>query len=323
MTVADALAHPTWKMGPKITVDSSTLMNKGLEVIEAHLLFGAGYDQIDVVVHPQSIVHSMVEMTDGATIAQLSMPDMRLPIGYALSYPGRMATAFGAIDWATLGRLDFEVPDPVAFRCLPLAYEAGRQGGTAPACLNGANEVAVDGFLNGAPAMGRYTFGDRRGHGTFRRQRAAGLGRRPGRRRRRPGAWRPRAWPRGAVAGHLAAALRARHRPWLTTEGRAPPTEMDQREQTGALLRLAVVVVAGLIVADLFGALATVLVVLGPAGHDRPARAGPFCRRQAGGHEGERVFRGLRPSAVVGTARARRPTGSRRCRWGGTAGSSA
>ena len=149
VTVAEALAHPTWKMGPKITVDSSTLMNKGLEVIEAHLLFGAGYDQIDVVVHPQSIVHSMVEMTDGATIAQLSMPDMRLPIGYALSYPGRMATAFGAIDWATLGRLDFEVPDPVAFRCLPLAYQAGRQGGTAPACLNGANEVAVEGFLNG------------------------------------------------------------------------------------------------------------------------------------------------------------------------------
>jgi 1-deoxy-D-xylulose-5-phosphate reductoisomerase len=136
-------------MGPKITVDSSTLMNKGLEVIEAHLLFGAGYDQIDVVVHPQSIVHSMVELTDGATIAQLSMPDMRLPIGYALSYPGRMTSAFGALDWATVGRLDFEVPDPVAFRCLPLAYEAGRQGGTAPACLNGANEVAVDGFLNG------------------------------------------------------------------------------------------------------------------------------------------------------------------------------
>jgi 1-deoxy-D-xylulose-5-phosphate reductoisomerase len=147
VTVEDALAHPTWKMGPKITVDSSTLMNKGLEVIEAHLLFGAGYDQIDVVVHPQSVVHSMVEMTDGATMAQLSMPDMRLPIGYALSYPGRMATAFGAIDWATLGRLDFEVPDLAAFPCLPLAYQAGRQGGTAPACLNGANEVAVDGFL--------------------------------------------------------------------------------------------------------------------------------------------------------------------------------
>lgn len=149
VTVADALAHPTWKMGPKITVDSSTLMNKGLEVIEAHFLFGAGYDQIDVVVHPQSVVHSMVETTDGATIAQLSMPDMRLPIGYALSYPERMATPFGAIDWATLGPLGFEVPDTATFRCLPLAYEAGRQGGTAPACLSAANEVAVEAFLNG------------------------------------------------------------------------------------------------------------------------------------------------------------------------------
>jgi 1-deoxy-D-xylulose-5-phosphate reductoisomerase len=149
VTVQDALAHPTWKMGPKITVDSSTLMNKGLEVIEAHLLFGAGYDQIDVVVQPQSVVHSMVEMTDGATIAQLSMPDMRLPIAYALFYPERMDNAFGAIDWSKLGRLDFEVPDPSTFRCLPLAYDAGRQGGTAPACLNGANEVAVDGFLKG------------------------------------------------------------------------------------------------------------------------------------------------------------------------------
>jgi 1-deoxy-D-xylulose-5-phosphate reductoisomerase len=136
-------------MGPKITVDSSTLMNKGLEVIEAHLLFGVPYDQIDVVVHPQSVVHSMVEMTDGATIAQLSLPDMRLPIGYALSYPERMATPFGAIDWARLGHLDFEVLDPETFPCLGLAYEAGREGGTAPACLNGANEVAVDGFLKG------------------------------------------------------------------------------------------------------------------------------------------------------------------------------
>jgi 1-deoxy-D-xylulose-5-phosphate reductoisomerase len=147
VTVEDALAHPTWKMGPKITVDSSTLMNKGLEVIEAHLLFGVPYDQIDVVVHPQSVVHSMAEMSDGATIAQLSMPDMRLPIGYALSYPERMEVPFGAIDWSALGHLDFEVPDHEAFPCLGLAYEAGRRGGTAPACLNGANEVAVEGFL--------------------------------------------------------------------------------------------------------------------------------------------------------------------------------
>jgi 1-deoxy-D-xylulose-5-phosphate reductoisomerase len=148
VTVEDALAHPTWKMGPKITIDSSTLMNKGLEVIEAHLLFGVAYDQIDVVVHPQSVVHSMVETTDGATLAQLSIPDMRLPIGYALSYPERMGSAFGAIDWARLGHLDFEVPDAASFPCLRLAYDAGRRGGTAPACLNGANEVAVQGFLN-------------------------------------------------------------------------------------------------------------------------------------------------------------------------------
>jgi 1-deoxy-D-xylulose-5-phosphate reductoisomerase len=149
VTVEDALAHPTWKMGPMNTLNSSTLMNKGLEVIEAHLLFGAAYEQIDVVVHPQSVVHSMVETTDGAILAQLSMPDMRLPIGYAFSYPDRMVTAFGAIDWSTLGRLDFEVPDMVTFPCLRLAYEAGRQGGTAPACLNAANEVAVEGFLAG------------------------------------------------------------------------------------------------------------------------------------------------------------------------------
>jgi 1-deoxy-D-xylulose-5-phosphate reductoisomerase len=136
-------------MGPKITIDSSTLMNKGLEVIEAHELFGVPYDRIEVVVHPQSIIHSMVEFSDGATIAQLSLPDMRLPIGYALAYPGRIATPFGRIDWAELGRLDFEAPDRVTFRCLPLAYEAGRVGGTAPAWLNAANEVAVAAFLAG------------------------------------------------------------------------------------------------------------------------------------------------------------------------------
>jgi len=148
VTVADALAHPTWRMGPKVTVDSSTLMNKGLEVIEAHLLFYVPYEQVDVVVHPQSVVHSMVETTDGAVIAQLSLPDMRLPIGYALSYPERMLVPFGAIDWSVLSRLDFDVPDPQAFPCLSLAYEAGRRGGTATACLNGANEVAVEAFLN-------------------------------------------------------------------------------------------------------------------------------------------------------------------------------
>jgi 1-deoxy-D-xylulose-5-phosphate reductoisomerase len=147
--VDEALAHPTWKMGPKITIDSSTLMNKGLEVIEAHELFGTPYDSIDVVVHPQSIVHSMAEFTDGSTIAQLSLPDMRLPIGYALAYPHRIGTPFGRIDWATLGRLDFEPPDLDTFRCLALAYQAGRVGGTAPAWLSAANEVAVEVFLAG------------------------------------------------------------------------------------------------------------------------------------------------------------------------------
>jgi 1-deoxy-D-xylulose-5-phosphate reductoisomerase len=148
VTVADALVHPTWSMGPKITIDSSTLMNKGLEVIEAHELFGIPYDRIEVVVHPQSIIHSMVEFTDAATIAQLSLPDMRLPIGYALAYPDRIATPFGRIDWGELRRLDFERPDLATFRCLPLAYEAGRRGGTAPAWLNAANEVAVAAFLD-------------------------------------------------------------------------------------------------------------------------------------------------------------------------------
>ena len=149
VTVAEALAHPTWAMGPKITVDSSTLMNKGLEVIEAHELFGLDYDRIEVVVHPQSVVHSMAEFSDGSTIAQLSMPDMRLPIGYALAYPRRIGTPFGRIDWATLRRLDFEPPDTTTFRCLALAYAAGRAGGTAPAWLSGANEVAVEAFLAG------------------------------------------------------------------------------------------------------------------------------------------------------------------------------
>jgi 1-deoxy-D-xylulose-5-phosphate reductoisomerase len=147
--VEQALAHPTWSMGPKITIDSSTLMNKGLEVIEAHELFGIPYDDIEVVVHPQSVVHSMVEYTDGSTIAQLSMPDMRLPIGYALGWPDRIGTPFGRIDWTALGALTFEVPDRTTFRCLDLAYQAGRAGGSAPAWLSAANEVAVEAFLEG------------------------------------------------------------------------------------------------------------------------------------------------------------------------------
>jgi 1-deoxy-D-xylulose-5-phosphate reductoisomerase len=149
VTVADALAHPTWSMGPKITVDSSTLMNKGLEVIEARELFDVELEQIDVVVHPQSVIHGMVEFSDGSTIAQLSMPDMRLPIGYALAAPGRIGQPVGVIDWARLGTLTFEAPDAEAFPCLGLAYRAATAGGDAPATLNAANEVAVAAFLDG------------------------------------------------------------------------------------------------------------------------------------------------------------------------------
>ena len=141
--------HPTWDMGAKITIDSSTLMNKGLEVIEAHELFGIDYDRVDVVVHPQSVIHGMVEFRDGATMAQLSMPDMRLPIGLALGAPARLDEPFGEIDWTTLGSLTFETPDLEAFPCLALAYEAGRAGGGAPATLSGANEIAVEAFLAG------------------------------------------------------------------------------------------------------------------------------------------------------------------------------
>ena len=149
VTVADALAHPTWAMGPQNTIDSSTLMNKGLEVLEAHELFGIDFDRIDVVVHPQSVVHSMVEWSDGATVAQLSMPDMRLPIGYALAWPHRLGVAYAPVDWSILGSLTFEAPDRAVFPCLDLAYEAGRTGGLAPAWLVGANEVAVEAFLDG------------------------------------------------------------------------------------------------------------------------------------------------------------------------------
>ncbi|HOT80702.1 MAG TPA: 1-deoxy-D-xylulose-5-phosphate reductoisomerase [Microthrixaceae bacterium] len=149
VTVEQALAHPTWAMGPKITVDSSTLVNKGLEVIEAHELFGVGYDDIGVVVHPTSIVHSMASFTDGATIAQLSLPDMRLPIGYALGWPDRFETAFGAMDFSQPFDLHFEPPDHDAFPCLGLAYTAGRLGQTAPAWFSAANEIAVEAFLAG------------------------------------------------------------------------------------------------------------------------------------------------------------------------------
>ncbi len=149
VTIDDALAHPTWQMGPKITVDSSTLMNKGLEVIEAKELFDIEVDRIEVVVHPQSIVHSMVEFTDGSTVAQLSLPDMRLPVAYALAYPERFDRPFGRIDWSMMGSLTFEPPDRGRFACLDLAYAASRTGGTAPAWLNGANEAVVAAFLEG------------------------------------------------------------------------------------------------------------------------------------------------------------------------------
>ena len=149
VSIEDALSHPTWDMGPKITVDSSTLMNKGLEVIEAHDLFGIPYENIDVVIHPQSIVHSMVTFSDGATLAQMSNPDMRLCIAYALTYPDRINDPFGEIDWSKMIELNFEPPDKKSFPCLNIAYEAGRQKGTAPAWLNAANEEAVSAFLSG------------------------------------------------------------------------------------------------------------------------------------------------------------------------------
>ncbi len=145
----DALAHPTWDMGGKISIDSATLMNKGLEVIEAHHLFGVAYDRIDVVVHPQSIVHSLICLNDGASLAHLGYPDMRVPISFALHHPDRADVPVAPLDLAALGSLDFEAPDPDTFACLRLAREAGVAGGTAPCVLNAANEVAVHAFLSG------------------------------------------------------------------------------------------------------------------------------------------------------------------------------
>jgi 1-deoxy-D-xylulose-5-phosphate reductoisomerase len=149
VSAEDALKHPTWRMGRKITIDSATLMNKGLEVIEAHWLFGVRGDQIDVVIHPQSVVHSMVELTDGSMIAQLAVTDMRLPIQYAFSYPERWPTSLPSLDLARAGRLDFEVPDTEAFPCLRLAYRALDAERSLPVVLNAANEVAVARFLDG------------------------------------------------------------------------------------------------------------------------------------------------------------------------------
>ena len=147
VTPQPALNHPNWVMGPKITIDSATLMNKGLEVIEAHWLFNAPPERIEVVVHPQSVIHSMVEYIDGSVLAQLGNPDMRTPIAYGLGYPERLASGVDTLDLLKIGRFDFEAPDLARFPCLRLAFDALAQGGTAPAVLNAANEIAVAAFL--------------------------------------------------------------------------------------------------------------------------------------------------------------------------------
>ncbi len=147
VTPAQALNHPNWVMGPKISIDSATLMNKGLEVIEAHWLFNASPEQIEVVVHPQSVIHSMVEYIDGSVLAQLGNPDMRTPIAYALGYPERLESGVGSLDLFKIARLDFELPDMQRFPCLRLAFDALKMGGTASAILNAANEIAVEAFL--------------------------------------------------------------------------------------------------------------------------------------------------------------------------------
>ena len=149
MTLEQALKHPTWEMGRKITIDSATLFNKGLEMIEARWLFGIGMERIDVVVHPQSIVHSMVEFIDGSVLAQMSKTDMCFPIQYALTWPDRVAGGLQPLDFGKLARLDFEEPRHADFPALGLAREAGLAGGTLPAVFNAANEVAVDAFIAG------------------------------------------------------------------------------------------------------------------------------------------------------------------------------
>jgi 1-deoxy-D-xylulose-5-phosphate reductoisomerase len=149
VSVEDALAHPTWSMGGRITIDSATLMNKGFEAIEAHHLFGVPYERIAVVVHPQSIVHSLVDLNDGATLAHLGYPDMRVPISYALHFPERADVDVPRLDLAAVGELSFEQPDLETFACLRLALDAGKAGGTAPCVLNAADEVAVAAFLGG------------------------------------------------------------------------------------------------------------------------------------------------------------------------------
>ncbi len=155
ITPDQAVAHPNWRMGRKISVDSATMMNKGLEVIEAHWLFGASASQIEVVIHPQSVIHSMVAYVDGSVLAQLGNPDMRTPIAHALAYPERIDSGVDAIDLARIGQLDFRQPDRVRFPCLQLAFDALHAGGSAPAVLNAANEVAVQAFLDHQISFGR------------------------------------------------------------------------------------------------------------------------------------------------------------------------
>ena len=195
VTVADALAHPTWSMGPKITIDSSTLMNKGLEVIEAHELFGIGYDRIDIVVHPQSIVHSMVELRDGSTLAQLSNPDMRLPIGYALGWPDRAATPFGALDWSSAQTLTFEPPDRAVFAL----HRPGLRGGPArrlgPGLAQRRQRGRGRGLPGPCPALGRHRRRRGRDHGGLGGRPGGRGGRRAGGRCRRPGPGPPGARP--------------------------------------------------------------------------------------------------------------------------------
>lgn len=149
VTVEEALDHPTWRMGGRITIDSATLMNKGFEMIEAHHLFDAAYEKIEIVVHPQSIVHSLVDLVDGATLAHLGQPDMRVPIAFALAWPERIGTPVERLDLTSIGNLDFEAPDPETFRCLELARQAGLAGGISPCVLNASDEVAVRAFLDG------------------------------------------------------------------------------------------------------------------------------------------------------------------------------
>ena len=322
VTVEEALAHPTWSMGPKITIDSSTLMNKGLEVLEAHELFDVGFDRIEVVVHPQSVVHSMVEWTDGATVAQLSMPDMRLPIGYALSWPSRLATPFGAIDWAGLGSLTFEPPDRDAFPCLELAYQAGRAGGLAPAWLNAANEVAVAAFLDRADPVAadrrrhrrhpaglrsrRWDGARRRRCGVRRRPPGAGIG--PGRRREdggmtdveageEAGGSEPADAPRGYLDRWREGLTGGYARPGEAPA--APPPEPTPEQQRRSVLVLVGVVVLILAVGAEGHFLKILAVIAVIAAVIMLHELGHFTAAKLSGMKVERVLPRLRAPVVV------------------------